>query len=581
MTGVYGIISSREIHPEIRLGEYLKRSFSNTYVVDYEDTRNSTLCKCSLDKFHNDKIFEKRDNLLVATDGVTLNLVHLLREHRVKSLYELIAGPHNEPFSFLREFRGSFVGFTYVGNENRLLLFNDQLGSRPVFYFTCDGILVFGSDLRSIVDVMRKIGYETRLDENAAYYLLTFGHMLGDSTIVRGIKRMPPASILSFDDGDVSVTQYHRLSTKPIVDCTEREIILELYKRFRRSIHMAYSKDLQNGYRHLTTLSGGLDTRNNLACAIQLGFRDITCLTFSQSKYLDHKISERICRQHGLNHRFFPLDTGNYLVDFMDEVINVIGGLTFYQGICNMYPWLRELSPEKYGLLHMGLGGGEIMGLYTDYMSGRALRDHDRLRFFLHGRTSARLLTKISHLVDLELSKYKDTQLFLFYNMGVNGQLTSKYAYDQLIDTSSDHLFLEFLEYALRIPADLKKNRKINARMTTLCFPEFAKYTWEHTMMPPKYPLHEIKGYRLMISAFRRGISFFSPYYSMNPHAYWYRKNKALKEELEKAFRDNIGFLEPYPRLKDDCADVCQNGNIMEKMASVTLLKATRNLGLS
>jgi hypothetical protein len=67
----------------------------------------------------------------------------------------------------------------------------------------------------------------------------------------------------------------------------------------------------------------------------------------------------------------------------------------------------------------------------------------------------------------------------------------------------------------------------------------------------------------------------------MNPVGYWYSKNSVLREAFGRVFRDNIDLLEPYPRLKNDCADVFENGNFEEKQTVITLLKSIKSLGLS
>lgn len=44
----------------------------------------------------------------------------------------------------------------------------------------------------------------------------------------------------------------------------------------------------------------------NVAYAKKLGFNDITCITFSESDYLDEKIAKKICRDNHFELIFMP-----------------------------------------------------------------------------------------------------------------------------------------------------------------------------------------------------------------------------------------------------------------------------------
>jgi len=285
---------------------------------------------------------------------------------------------------------------------------------------------------------MATLGYTPYLNREAAYCLLTFGHMLSDLTLVEGVKRLPAGSILMYHDGELSINQYYRLTSNPPISDSEHECVHKIAREIAKAVYMEYAKDLEYGYHHLATLSGGLDSRTSITFAKKLGFNNITCFTYSQSNYLDEKIAKKIARENNINWIFFPLDYGNHLIKYMDNVINLNGGLVFYSGICNLYPWLRKLPLEKYGLLHTGILGGEIFGEYIAYSPRKK---YQSLRYFLSGECSGKLLRKISYLVDNELSKFDNPELFKFYNIGVNAQLMNVHVINQFIDTVSPYLF--------------------------------------------------------------------------------------------------------------------------------------------
>ena len=60
---------------------------------------------------------------------------------------------------------------------------------------------------------------------------------------------------------------------------------------------LKFEFDKKYGYKHLVTLSGGLDSRTLLFYAYKLGYKNITIFTFSQKGYIDHKVSSKISKE--------------------------------------------------------------------------------------------------------------------------------------------------------------------------------------------------------------------------------------------------------------------------------------------
>ena len=579
MIGIHGIFSARPFNKK-ELQNILFKETKNRFLI-YQSISRGLLAKISLDKFKRDKVFQKYDENVVCIDGFLLNLNKLLIESKTEDFCALIMKLYEKDFtSFPLKLLGSFHGFMYFGKENRIILFTDHIGSRPIFFFhdKAENTFIFSSSFPNIVKIMLCLGYIPRLNKEAAYCLLTFGHMLGDLTLVEGVKKLPPGSMLIYNDDEFSINQYYRLSSNPLISDSEEECINKIAIKIAEAVHAEYTKDLEHGYQHLATLSGGLDSRTSLAFAKKLGFNNITCFTYSQSNYLDEKIAKKITSENNINWIFFPLDYGNHIIKYVDSIIDFNGGLFNYIGICNLYPWLRKLPLEKYGLLHTGTLGGEIFGEYVVYLPHRK---YQSLRYFLGGECSSRLLKHISHLVDKELSKFDNTELFKFYNIGVNAQLLSMNIINQFIDATSPYLFRPLLEYVMKMPKEYKIDKKLYTKMINTYIPEFAKYKWERYRISPKYPLYRIKGYKTALSFYIKIISRFTPYYSMNPFEHWYRKNNILKKGLNLLFKSNIDALEDSSGLRNDCEYLFEEGDFLEKTTVITLLKALKHLQVS
>ena len=80
------------------------------------------------------------------------------------------------------------------------------------------------------------------------------------------------------------------------------------------SVLLEYQKDTEFGTDHLALLSGGLDSRVAMMYAIKNNEKPGNALCFSQSKYFDHTISEKIAADFDIHYEYVaPIDVS--LVD--------------------------------------------------------------------------------------------------------------------------------------------------------------------------------------------------------------------------------------------------------------------------
>ena len=115
-------------------------SLSANHLVQREHTEKSFhLYQFTLPKFLNDKYFYEEDGCFLATEGVLFE---------ADSPAQAITRYRRGETTFWDSWRGSFCGVLYDKKANILLLFNDHIGSKMLFYsHTADGF-VFASDNR-------------------------------------------------------------------------------------------------------------------------------------------------------------------------------------------------------------------------------------------------------------------------------------------------------------------------------------------------------------------------------------------------------------------------------------------------
>jgi asparagine synthase (glutamine-hydrolysing) len=103
--------------------------------------------------------------------------------------------------------RGIFAFAIWDARAERMLLVRDRIGVKPLCYSLHGDTLAFASDTRALVPL--RPGKQA-INKDAMFQFLRQSYVSGVHTIWKGIDRLPPASILSFDarSGTASVRKY-------------------------------------------------------------------------------------------------------------------------------------------------------------------------------------------------------------------------------------------------------------------------------------------------------------------------------------------------------------------------------------
>jgi asparagine synthase (glutamine-hydrolysing) len=383
--------------------------------------------------------------------------------------------------------------------------------------------------------------------------------------------------VLIYENGEIEIKEYYRFSSVPYIEDAEDEITKELDRRFREAIRLEYDKDAEGAYSHLATLSGGLDSRTNVAYAKKTGYDNITCFTFSESNYLDEKIAKQICSDHHFQFVFYALDNGDYLANHIDEIIGSNDGLVLYGGAAHQYNCLRNLSLKDYGLIHTGEMGDGLYGFLEVPYHTKAAYD---IKTY-----SSRLIQRVQSRADAELAKYPNSELFKLYNRGINGAFNGYRMIEQFTEFSSPFLYKDFLDYVLRIHPKYRYKGSVYLKWINAYLPEFSKYKWEHCGVQPRYPsfIRDISWSIKAVSwrIFRERPKSIARRLNMNPFDCWWRYNKTLQRKILSIFEEKIGNLDSYPYLQEDSTTLFKEGTLLEKTQVLTLVTAIEILNLT
>ncbi|HOV11751.1 MAG TPA: asparagine synthase (glutamine-hydrolyzing), partial [Bacteroidales bacterium] len=309
----------------------------------------------------NQPIFNEDKSICIIFNGEIYNFKELKAELLKKghtfyttSDTEVIVHLYEEEGNtFFHRLNGIFAFALLDKKKDRLLLVRDHFGVKPLHYYFNNGLLIFGSEQKSILlhpAVSRSINY------NALHSHLNLRYTQRNETLFEGIKRLPPAHFLIFENGNISIQRYWELNPHPDPEMNEDEAIEKMHFFIKQAIDRQLMSDVPLG----VYLSGGMDSSTIVQKMHELGLPQINTFTMGFNEPTDEfPDAEHIAKHFGTNHHTLSL-TLNPMRQFPEVIwhaeepkINLLQGF-------NMSKFVRKDITVVLG----GLGGDELFAGY-------------------------------------------------------------------------------------------------------------------------------------------------------------------------------------------------------------------------
>ncbi|MDX9998757.1 MAG: asparagine synthase (glutamine-hydrolyzing) [Phenylobacterium sp.] len=269
------------------------------------------------------------------------------------------------PAAFAR-LRGMYA-FCLVGGDGRTWLVRDPFGIKPLYLMEKDGMLAFASEPRAFVAA----GWAGRkVDPEAAEELVGLNYVLGEKTLLKGVRRMPPGAVVEVTSGETRPLD-RRPAWAPgqALPADERALLQGLDSVLENSVDVHQRSDVPYGL----FLSGGIDSAAVATLMARLNPRPVTAFTcgFDAPGARDERAqAEKVARALGLDWR----ETRFGEEDFWRALPQVAWALDDPTADYATLPtWkLAEAAKGTLTVVLTGEGGDELFGGYGRYR--RALR---------------------------------------------------------------------------------------------------------------------------------------------------------------------------------------------------------------
>ena len=559
MHGLFGTIGARATwnFTYFEKGHYIRRAFDDgVFHVD----------QITLPKFLNDKYFYDDGAYFLATEGVLFE---------ADSPQESIARYLQGEEVFWNHWRGSFCGVFYDRHNDTLLLFNDQVGSKMLFYTQAGGDWFFSSDLPILTEQLCLRTLPT-YNEQFGWSMLTFGYSPIDETPIAGVHRLQAGQYVRVRGRQAETCTYHRFSNTPN-HLSEQSNIEQIEVLFRQAVQRVIDKNRQYGLRHTAALSAGLDSRMSVCIAREITDEPIDVVTYSQRGFYDEYVPKEIASAWDLQMHFTPLDGGDYLRP-IDRINRLTGGIICYGGSAQVADGFRAIDAEQAGVVLTGMIGDIIIN---------SRHKKDVPVYHGLGALSTRHLHKTHALTASLQGLFPAQELYYLYVRGFNcADLGSPLILQTIGESYSPFYDVDLLQFCYSIPAAQRYNYRLYDRWIHTYHSQAEQWLHNGTRQIGKsirtvhlfrrdIPLSDLPK-RILWYLFRKlhlyNFDQAKAGESMNPMDDWYAHSPRLREDLDNYFARYIDLLDFSKELRQAASDLYASGTMMEKTLVLTLL---------
>jgi len=398
---------------------------------------------------------------------------------------------------FVHHLKGMFAIVLVDGDK--IILARDRYGIKPLYYYQSGKKLVFGSEIKSL---LQHPEVPAELDRESLEELIVFGYIFSeDKTMLKKIRQVSPGSLIIFDGRNISNYKYYQMPSSFYLD-SGKENLKEIsakknYEDCVEQLREVLTRTFTMMHKHGDSdkgiyLSGGIDSTAMAIFSREVSGRPVATYTIADSEEApDLKYARLVSRNLETEHKEFFVTADDYLNElprFVYHYENIMAGVVFdIQGGIAFHMLSRNIS-KYHKIAFTGEGADELFGGYY-WIYTHPLGFSDRIR-----QQASRLIdgSNIKCLVDRIFPSPEDEKVYrknLFdvlmksglanYHLCSVDRSCSAFGFE----ARPPYLYDEVAEFALSIPIDFKVP---DANAT--------KQVFKDAMKPPlkKYNLLEI-----------------------------------------------------------------------------------------
>lgn len=271
----------------------------------------------------------------------------------------------------LNKLRGMFAFVIWDKKTKTLFGARDFFGIKPFYYTICDGTLIYGSEIKSILEHPL---YKKELNETALENYLTFQYSVLPETFFKGIYKLMPSHCFKFKNGEIEVKRYFEPTFEADESKSLDEFIEKIDEVFQNSVKAHKISDVEVG----SFLSSGVDS--SYVAASFKGDKTFT-VGFDYNKYNETDYAKALSKKINIRNYSKIITTDEYF-DALDTVMYHMDEPLADPSAVALY-FVSQTAAKHVKVALSGEGADEFFGGYNIYREPHDLRPVTRLPMFL------------------------------------------------------------------------------------------------------------------------------------------------------------------------------------------------------
>jgi len=148
---------------------------------------------------------------------------------------------------------GMFAFAIWDESKKKLFLARDRIGQKPLYYAANGKEFIFASEVKAI---LAGNGVKREIDIESMHHYLSLRFIPSPGTMFKGIRKLPPAHYLVFQNGAITISRYWSLSFYEKLNYSETDMIGLLREKLEQVVESHLVSDVPVG----SFLSGGMDS---------------------------------------------------------------------------------------------------------------------------------------------------------------------------------------------------------------------------------------------------------------------------------------------------------------------------------
>ena len=263
--------------------------------------------------------------------------------------------------------RGMFAFVIWDKKNKTLFGARDHFGIKPFYYGLINDNLVFGSEIKSILEYPE---YKKEVNLEALQAYLTFQYSVLPETFFKGIYKLMPGHYMVYKDGKLEITRYFEPTFEPEKGLTKDEWVKRIDDATKNSVDYHMISDVEVA----SLLSSGVDS--SYLVARYSGTKTFT-VGFENDGYAEIDYAKKLSKK---------LELENYDKTITsDEYWDVLPSVQYHMdepladASCIALYFVDREAAKKVKVVLSGEGADEFFGGYNIYHEPFSLRPFNKI----------------------------------------------------------------------------------------------------------------------------------------------------------------------------------------------------------